>query len=250
MMRMDGDRRLPQDLLEKLQHALGLGLAESRKSLRLLLESANGDLKGQVASILTPSGQDSLRFLESTDQTFTAENFPVVPIGSSIAGFVFLSGQSIGLDDAQQSSRFYAEIDEQSGFRTKEYLATPVVLGENVIGVLTVANRSEPLEKPMFSGRELQLADRYAGLCALVLDHDNRVRSQTAATSDALERILSPGNDGLPGSGPFFDLDRGSRASDLRAQAKDAMDFLDEDDLELVRDLAKRLADLSSRYPS
>lgn len=248
---MDGDQRLPQDLLEKLQHALESGLAESRKALRLLLEFANQDLRGQVASVLAPSGDDTLRFFESTDETFTAEDFPVVPIGSSIAGFVYLTGQSMGLDDAQQSSRFYAEIDERSGFHTKEYLAAPAVLGTNVLGVLTIANRSGNLDNPMFSGKELLLADKYAHMCALVLEHDNHIRRQSAATSSALREVFShAADDRSSKSDAGFASDSHSRASDLRAQVKDALEDITESDLELVRDLAERLADLASRDPA
>ena len=246
---MDGDKRLPQELFDRLQDALGSGLTESRKALRLLLEFANKNLKGQVAGILTPVGEDSLRFFEATDETFIADDFPLVPVGSSIAGFVYLSGQSMGLDDAQQSSHFYAEIDEKSGFHTKEYLATPVVLGRNVLGVLTIANRSEPMENSMFSAAELRLADQYAHLCALVLDHDNQINRQTGATSQALAKTFAGYTGDQPPAGGFSS-DSHSKTDDLRAQVKEALEDLHERDLELVRDIAERLADLAGQNPS
>lgn len=245
---MDGDS-LPQELLDRLHEALGSGLTESRKALRLLLEFANRNLKGQVAGILTPAGEDSLRFFEATDDIFTASDFPLIPVGSSIAGFVFLSGQSMGLDDAQQSSHFYAEIDEKSGFHTKEYLATPVVLGRNVLGVLTIANRSEAMDNPMFSRGEFRLADQYAHLCALVLDHANQISRQTDATSDSLAKTFAGYNGDAATGGQSFMPDPHSPTSDLRAQVKEAMESLNERDLELVRDLAERLADLASQTP-
>jgi len=246
---MDATKNLPQDLQDKLEHALGSGLSESRKALRVLLDCANTDLKGQAASVLTPSGDDGLQFFESTDDKFTVSDFPTIPLGSSITGFVFLSGQSMALDDAQQSTHFYAEIDERSGFTTKEYLATPIVLGNNVLGVLTVANRSEQLENSMFSRDELILADKYSRLCALVLDHDNRVRRRTAATSDALRRIFSA-EGGAAASGLAATPDGDAWAVELREQVQDALDAVSERDLELVRDLAERLAELASRDPS
>jgi len=242
---MDGDQDLPRELLDRLHDALGQSRAESGKALRTLLEFANRDLKGQVTSVLTPTDGDSLCFFASTDATFTAENFPVVPIGSSIAGFVYLSGQSMGLDDAQRSSHFYADIDEQSGFHTREYLAIPVVLGENVIGVMTVANRSEALENPMFSGEELRLAGKYARLCALVLDHDDHIRRQTGATEEALGQMIA-GQGAAARAGPSI---RRSRAGDLRAQVRQSLNGLGERDLELVRDLADRLAARESSGP-
>lgn len=246
---MDGDQPLPPDLLDKLQQVLESGLDESGKALRLLLQFANRDLKGQVASVLIPVDDDHLRFFESTDDTFTADDFPLVPMDSSIAGFVYLSGQSMGLDDAQQSARYYGDIDEQSGFNTKEYLATPVVLGENVLGVLTVANRSETLENPMFSGKELGLADTYAHLSALVLDHDNHIRRLTTATSKSLRRSLS--SDGsLPDVGMSSGTGDDSRAGELRAQITQATHGLSERDLEIVRDLSEHLADLAAGRPS
>ncbi len=249
---MDGDQditeHLPQDLLDRLQSALESGLTESRKTLRLLLEFANTDLDGQVTAVLTPAGDDALCFFEATSETFTAEDFPTVPIGSSIAGFVFLSGQSMGLADAQQSERFYAEIDDQSGFHTKEYLATPVVHGGNVLGVLTVANRSKQMDNPMFSGDELRMADRYASLCALLLNHDSHIRRQTAATTSTLREAFSKrGDDQFSGSGQSVTPEFRAQTSELQAQVSAALEGLTDHDLELVRDLAERLADLASR---
>ena len=246
---MAGNREIAQqravDLLGGLQAALQSGMTEARKALRLVLEFANEDLNGQVASLLVPAGDGGLRFLVSTSDTFVSDDFPTVPIGSSIAGFVFLSGQSMGLDDAKQSSRFYSDIDEKSGFQTKEYLATPVINGTSTLGVLTVANRNGPAEGAMFSTGELKLADRYAGLCALLLEHDIQMRRHTAVAAKALKDSLW-GADGFQ-TGAF---DCQSRSRELQATIQEALNVLGEHDLELVRDMAERLADLSARRPS
>lgn len=247
---MNGEKSLPPELLDGLHEAIALGLAGPGKALSLLLQSANQDLRGQVTALLTPVDDDRLQFFQSTDESFVAEDFPAVPIGSSIAGFVFLSGQSMALDDAQQSSRFYAEIDERSGFTTKEYLATPVILGTSILGVLTIANRSETVENPMFSSDELRLADRYAHLCAQLLDHDNQVRRLAKAASNSVAGIFAGFEATNNGAANQFGGDFSSQDGDLRAQISDALANLGPHDLELLRDLARRLGDLSSQDPS
>lgn len=252
---MDPDQHatgdLPEDMLGKMCAALEAGFSESKRALKLLLEHANKSLGGQAAAVLTPVDNDHLRFYEATDENFLSDDFPTVPIGASIAGYVFLSAQTVALDNAKESAKYYAEIDARSGFNTKEYLATPIIRGDVVIGVLTIANRSAQLEQPLFSGRELQLAERYADLCGLILEHVGQIREQTTATANALRASFSSVPDEEPtGAGQRMPLDDERNTGELRAQVNAVLGGLSCNDLELVRDLVERLADRNSVEPA
>ena len=234
---------LPDDLARRLQDALDDRVSPARSGLRLLLGALREDLSGQVAVILAPADDDHLKFVEATDEAFLSADLPTVPVAASIAGFVFLSGQSMALDNARKSTRHYSQIDDRSGFVTQEYLAVPIVHDGEVIGVLTVANRSRPLEKPLFSAQEIQLAAHYADVCALLLSCETQIGRQIAETGEDLRRWFSGGRNGrtedAPG-GPEHGIDG------LRAQLHSAMRDLTAADLELVYDLTTRLSQPAS----
>jgi phosphoserine phosphatase len=64
------------------------------------------------------------------------------PAARGIAGAAFREGKLINLPDAQADSRFYTEIDRQTGFTTRTLLAVPLRGVDNeVIGVLELLNK-------------------------------------------------------------------------------------------------------------
>ena len=60
-----------------------------------------------------------------------------------IAGSVALSGNTMNVADAQHDSRFYADIDNRSGYKTKTILATPLRNsgGGEILGTFEVLNK-------------------------------------------------------------------------------------------------------------
>ncbi|MGI9385782.1 MAG: GAF domain-containing protein [Methyloligellaceae bacterium] len=234
---------LPKELISQVREQLDAGHAASKEALTSLLDSAVGQLSAAESSVLTPKDTDELGFQGSTNAALTGENAPRVPIRASIAGYVFLTGQTIATDDAAASPDHNKSVDEQTGMTTKEYLAAPIVRGETIGGVLTFVNRSAA-GKGAFSQDEIALAEKYADLCALVLDHIEKVRRQTDVTEKALRSGFDP--DHATQSG--FLLGSSGLLSDevdpltLRAQIDTGLDELAENDLELVREIVNRLA--------
>jgi len=70
----------------------------------------------------------------------------VVPMNSSVAGWVVRTGESLVISDAHKDPRFYRKADEQSGFTTRSILAVPLIARENVIGVLQAVNKEGGVE--------------------------------------------------------------------------------------------------------
>ena len=63
---------------------------------------------------------------------------------SGIAGAVFSSGESIIIHDAYSDSRFNRNVDEQTGFKTKNILCVPVITARgDVIGSAQVLNKKK-----------------------------------------------------------------------------------------------------------
>ncbi len=64
-----------------------------------------------------------------------------IKIGQGIAGYVAAKGKSLVVNDAQKSSRFFAGIDKQTGFKTRSVLCVPLVSRKKVTGVIQVLNK-------------------------------------------------------------------------------------------------------------
>ena len=65
-----------------------------------------------------------------------------LPVGTGIAGHVAKTGKTVNVQDARQDQRFYAGIDERSGFRTKTMLCMPMNNREGrMIGVFQIMNK-------------------------------------------------------------------------------------------------------------
>ena len=61
-----------------------------------------------------------------------------------LVGACFQSGQSLIVNQPYNDPRFDSEIDQKSGYTTRNVLCTPIKHNERLIGVLQVLNRQEP----------------------------------------------------------------------------------------------------------
>ncbi len=233
---------IPLALMEQLKLALAATRASVDHPLALVVNAFNTAIRGQSAAILVPAGNEALRFAAATNDALLAANVPNIPLGSSVAGLAFLSGQTIALDDASTAPNFYAAVDQTSGLTTKEYLAAPIFHRSQRLGVLTVVNRQPEVTPTAFSASELAVAERYAELAAILIRHRDAFERHVSAATDALSA------DASAVYSPFTGASLGSSDDpfELRAQIMEALETTQEGDLVLIRDLAERLAGQTS----
>ena len=84
-------------------------LTDSEASSILLLDSKSGELYFEAAS----GGAESIKRV-------------VVPLDSSIAGWVCRSGMPLLIADTSQDQRFYKQADVESSYTTRSILAVPL----------------------------------------------------------------------------------------------------------------------------
>jgi class 3 adenylate cyclase len=78
----------------------------------------------------------------SSLQSFTLK------FGQGIAGSVAARGESIIVNDIDSSSKFFNEVDEDTGFQTKSALCVPVISQGKVVGVIEVLNKIDGVFGP------------------------------------------------------------------------------------------------------
>jgi len=233
---------LPEELYEDLVKDFGAVELASRQALETLLKAGIRALSAQDSSILTPDANDTLIFFQSTNPKIMELDLPPVPIGDSISGFVYLTAQTMVFDQVAKAPNFYDEIDKQLGYSTKEYLATPIVDSEAVLGVLTFVNRTG--DQGAFSKDEIRLADECASACGILIDHIITARRNANSTNERLRAHFSLGVQPVPAvqdAPPLSSHSDGQSIQNTRLEVVNSLNHLQYQDVELIRDLINRL---------
>lgn len=67
----------------------------------------------------------------------------VVPLDSSIAGWIVTNRQSVRIEDAHEDARFFNNVEQTVGYSTKSLLGLPLITKNKVVGVLEVINKKK-----------------------------------------------------------------------------------------------------------
>ncbi len=226
---------LPDGLYDDLVKEFGAVKSVTRQVLSLLLDTGAKCLRVEDAAILVPRSNDSLGFLQSTNPKLTQLDLPPIPIGASIAGFVFVSAQTMSFDQAASAAEFFDEIDKKAGYSTKEYLAAPIVSGDATVGVLTFVNRVEGAGH--FTKSDIDLASRLAAVCGTLMDHIARSRQLVDVTLDHLKATFESARvaAGLAAASPS------GQHRNIKSDIVEALEPLEARELELIRNLIHSL---------
>jgi signal transduction histidine kinase len=90
-----------------------------------------------------------------------------LPSGQGIAGWVAQEGESVIIASTADDPRFFAGIDEQTGFRTTTMIAVPLQVRRTVIGILEVVNK----QQGEFDTDDLALVETMAASAAVAIDN-------------------------------------------------------------------------------
>lgn len=87
--------------------------------------------------------------------------------GQGIVGWVIQNEQSLIVDDAQQDSRFYNDIDNKTGMKTRSIICVPMILKKKVIGALEVVDSTEK----KFTENDLVLLELIASSASISIEN-------------------------------------------------------------------------------
>jgi len=167
------DSELGRQLKNLLQAIEASGHAVLPRSDEALLESvveaAARIIGGSAASIaLVDEEAQELVFRVAFSQTgghsVIGRRFP---INQGIAGHVAMTGQPMAVSNVRQDARFNQDFAESTGYVPSAILATPLLSGEKVIGVMEVLDK---LTAPSFSMQDMELLGIFARQAAIAID--------------------------------------------------------------------------------
>ncbi len=111
-------------LLRRIVSA-AMELTDSETASILLLDPSTGELRFEMAPNIDSGYVDSI----------------VVPMDSSIAGWVVTHGEARVIHDVSKEPSFFRNVDEQINFTTRNILAVPMRTHNKVIGALEALNK-------------------------------------------------------------------------------------------------------------
>lgn len=114
-----------------------------------------------------------------------------LPIDKGIAGYVAMTGQPIAISNVLQDARFNQDFAESTGYVPDSILATPLVWGENVIGVMSVLDK---IEAPAFGMEDMELLGIFANQAAVAIAQSQQVDQLTQALIHGIGDLLSDGD--------------------------------------------------------
>lgn len=138
-------RRRNRLLAALLESALVIGQPiRTQEVLERILQQVQSVLNVEAASIaLVRDQRKELVFEAATGLGAREIVGQRIPMGTGIAGWVAQHNQPLVVADVSQEPRFFAGMDRRIGFTTHAIACAPMVIGDQVIGVLEAVNPVE-----------------------------------------------------------------------------------------------------------
>jgi GAF domain-containing protein len=201
------DNDFSQQLLNLIQAIEASGYAvlprTDQELLESVVEAAARILNAKAASIaLVDESANELEFRVSFDQTGGHSVIGMrFPINKGIAGHVAMTGQPMAISSVQEDARFNQEFAESTGYVPSAILAVPLLLRENVIGVMEVLDK---INAPSFSMQDMDLLTIFARQAAIAIDQAQLHNQLGVALTQGLIRLV--GDDAAEGTEQLMDV--------------------------------------------
>jgi len=135
--------------------------------LELILETGTRIMRAKASSLLLLDQKTNKLYFKVTTGTKkeAVKNF-AIKLGQGIAGHVTETGEPLLIKDVSRDHRWYRNISDQIGFKTRSILCVPMKVQEKVIGAIEFINKSDG---ESFQKNDLELLVVFADLAALAI---------------------------------------------------------------------------------
>lgn len=154
-------------LLQKIGEAVEEILYAERSSIMLLDET------GKNLYFKSASGEDILKKL-------------LVPVGQGIAGWIAENKKPDIVNDPYNDERFSPETDKKTGFKTNSIIGVPMLMGDELIGVVEAINKIDG----QFDQKDMETLLGFAGLAAVSIVNTTLKTDQKNFFSNMLDFMV------------------------------------------------------------
>lgn len=163
--------RHDQDLLQSIVDAAAQIFGAAASSIALVDESR----QVLVFEVATGAGSETVVGLST-------------PLDHGLAGYVVMTGQPISVRDVSQDARFNQQFAKSTGYVPKSILATPLMVGDRVIGVMEVLDK---IKAPSFGMQDMDLLGLFARQAAIAIHQARQYDRLGTALVGGLRRLVN-----------------------------------------------------------
>ncbi len=157
------------------------------KVLEAVMVSAKSVFRTEASSLLLlDEKREYLVFNTVTGDKKEAVAKIKVPVGQGIAGSVALTKQPMIINDAQNDPRVFREVDKASNFVTRNILAAPLIVGEEVIGVIEAINT---IDRNNFSQDDTDFFISFSSACAVAIQKTRLLDNLNLANLELKQKL-------------------------------------------------------------
>jgi GAF domain-containing protein len=114
------------------------------------------------------------------------------PLDKGIAGYVVMTGQPIATSNVHQDARFDQDFAKSTGYVPESILATPLLSGDRIIGVMEVLDK---IDAASFGVKDMELMGMFAQQAALAIDQSQQINNIKEALILGLRRLVTDDQD-------------------------------------------------------
>ncbi len=194
---MDSQAASNSRLVEQLQRLL----ESIEASGRAILPSSNRDLLQSIvdaAARIFGAAAASIALVDEKQQelefkvSYGVGNEDVVgmriPLDKGIAGYVVMTGQPMAISNVQQDARFNQDFARSTGYVPRSILATPLLWGDRVIGVMEVLDK---INAPSFGLQDMELLGMFAQQAAIAIFQSQQYDAINEAVVRGLKQLAA-----------------------------------------------------------
>jgi len=171
-----------ENLLSFLRNAASL--SEEATFFQMAISLATELTESETASILEYDSEwNALRFRGAPWFHQDVLSEVRVPVEGSAAGWAFTHRQPLVIQDTSQETRFFKGVDRLTGLSTRSLVAVPIVVNNEVLGVLEVLNRLQG----EYTDEDVIALEILAGMIGLRLSNMRLRQQMLLARADAKE---------------------------------------------------------------
>jgi signal transduction histidine kinase len=159
-----------------------------KKLLELVINTVTELTHTEAASILLLDPVTSELYFAAASGENAPAHGTVVPLEGSIAGWVVRNGKPIVLDNVQEDTRYYAEIESATRYRTRDMVGVPLIAKGKVIGALEAINRQDQQE---YDKQDVALIQVLASQAAVAIENA-RLFQQTDLIAEFMHELKTP----------------------------------------------------------
>jgi signal transduction protein with GAF and PtsI domain len=220
-----------EQLRERLRVAATTGVIAApvthSQLLELIVATAAQVINAEAASLfLVDAEHEELTFEVALGQKADAAKQLRLPLGKGIAGLVAVTGQPMAVSDVQDDPRHAPDIAATIGHRPRNLLCVPLIVNEEVIGVLELLDKRGA---PSFGPTDVAALGLFANQAAVAIEQSQTQRK----LADLLTQLMAEST--------VETVEQAEQLKQFTAEIESDPDFVAALDLaQMLRDIAQR----------